>query len=72
MRSLINLESQKTDFQIFLRAEMISEGKCPEVTTFQGKQAVGMLYLVPGTFSKSNGFEGINLETQLYWADIAG
>lgn len=60
MQSLINLKSQKTDFQLFLRAEMNSEGKCPEVTTFPGKQTVGILSPAPGAFSKSDGFEGIN------------
>lgn len=63
MRSLIKLKCQKTDFQLLLRAEINSEGKCPEVTTFQRKQAVEMLSPVPGAFSKSNGFEGIIQDT---------
>jgi len=42
---------------------MSSEGKCPEVTTFQRKQTVGMLSPVPGALSRSSGFERINQDT---------
>lgn len=49
---------------------MNSEGKCPQVTTFQGKCAVGMLSPVPGAFSKSNGFEGINWDTAVLCREL--